>query len=285
MLLRCRQHLFAWNKHQLVQLTLSMKAIYFPHQHWLFFYGPDAIFSQALMSETQLPSVTRLVPKPASPSILSRSGSSTSFFPEWWTSSQSLQEPLTSSAPGKIWVIIWLNRQGWRASHVAVVVKNPPPSAGGVRDSGLISMSGRLPGGGHGNPLQYSCLENPMDRGAWKAKSSTWLKRFSTHACMHKGWVVLKFFYLDAPNEAEFNCVCVIQGIDNFLIVIRYYWATWLLKYIYWLSLLSYLMRMSSSLPGGSQIPTLTNYGWYPLLLLLERKRHGKLTWGKMSKT
>ena len=185
MLLRCRQHLFAWNKHQLVQLTLSMKAIYFPHQHWLFFYGPDAIFSQALMSETQLPSVTPLVPKPASLSILSRSGSSTSFFPEWWTSSQSLQEPLTNSAPGKIWVIIWLNRQGWRASHVAVVVKNPPPSAGGVRDSGLISMSGRLPGGGHGNPLQYSCLENPMDRGAWKAKSSTWLKRFSTHACMH----------------------------------------------------------------------------------------------------
>ena len=51
---------------------------------------------------------------------------------------------------------------------MAVVVKNTPPNAGDVRDSGLIPMS-RLPGGGHGNPLQYSCLENPMDRGAWKA--------------------------------------------------------------------------------------------------------------------
>ena len=108
---------------------------------------------------------------------------------------------------------------------MAVVVKNPPPNAGDVRDSGLIPTS-RFPGGGHGNPLQYSCLENPMDSGAWKAtvhrvaKSSTRLKHLSTHACVHKEWVVLKFFYLDPQNEAEFNCLCVIQGIDNFLIVI-----------------------------------------------------------------
>ena len=52
-----------------------------------------------------------------------------------------------------------------------------------------IPGSGRSPGGGHGNPLQYSCLENPMDRGAWQAavhgvtKSQTRLKRLSTHAC------------------------------------------------------------------------------------------------------
>ena len=45
------------------------------------------------------------------------------------------------------------------------MVKNPPASAG---DTGLIPGSGRFPGGGHGNPLQYSCLENPKDRGAWK---------------------------------------------------------------------------------------------------------------------
>ena len=53
---------------------------------------------------------------------------------------------------------------------------------------GLFPGSGRFPGGGHGNPLQYSCLENPMDRGAWRArvhwvaKSQTWLKWLSTHA-------------------------------------------------------------------------------------------------------
>ena len=51
-------------------------------------------------------------------------------------------------------------------SQVALVVKNPPPHAGDVRDMGLIPGLGRSPGGGHGHPLQYSCLENPMDRGA-----------------------------------------------------------------------------------------------------------------------
>ena len=49
------------------------------------------------------------------------------------------------------------------------MVKNSPANAGDVRDAGLIPGSGRSPGGGHGNPLQYSCLENPMDRGAWWA--------------------------------------------------------------------------------------------------------------------
>ena len=47
------------------------------------------------------------------------------------------------------------------------MVENPPANAGDVRDVGLIPGSGRSPGGGHGNPLQCSCLENLMDRGAW----------------------------------------------------------------------------------------------------------------------
>ena len=49
------------------------------------------------------------------------------------------------------------------------VVKNPPANAGDIRDSGFIPGSRRSPGEGHTNPLQYSCLENPMDRGAWQA--------------------------------------------------------------------------------------------------------------------
>ena len=49
------------------------------------------------------------------------------------------------------------------------MVKNPPANAGDMRDMGSIPGSGRSPGGGHDNPLQYSCLENPMDRGAWWA--------------------------------------------------------------------------------------------------------------------
>ena len=56
------------------------------------------------------------------------------------------------------------------ASQVALVVKNLPASAGDIRDTGSIPGWGRSPGGGgHGNPLQYSCLENPMDREAWWA--------------------------------------------------------------------------------------------------------------------
>ena len=64
------------------------------------------------------------------------------------------------------------------------VVKNPPANAG---DAGLIPGSGRSPGGENGNPLQYSCLGNPMDRGAWRAtvhrvtKSLTRLSDEHTH--------------------------------------------------------------------------------------------------------
>ena len=52
------------------------------------------------------------------------------------------------------------------ASQVALVVKNPSANAGDIRDVGSIPVLGRSPGEGNGNPLQYSCLENPMDRGA-----------------------------------------------------------------------------------------------------------------------
>ena len=51
---------------------------------------------------------------------------------------------------------------------VALVVKNSPPNTGGEREVGSNPGSARSLGGGHGNPLQYSCLENPMDRGAWQ---------------------------------------------------------------------------------------------------------------------
>ena len=74
------------------------------------------------------------------------------------------------------------------ASQEVLEVKNLPASAGDVRDMGSIPGLGRSPGGGHGNPLQYSYLENPMDRGVWWAtvhtatKSWTWLKRLGTHA-------------------------------------------------------------------------------------------------------
>ena len=70
---------------------------------------------------------------------------------------------------------------------MAVVVKHPPANAGDIRDEGSIPGSGRSPGAGHGNPLQYFCLENSTDRGDWQAtvhgvtKSQPRLKQHSTH--------------------------------------------------------------------------------------------------------
>ena len=102
-------------------------------------------------------------------------------------------DALTSEPPGKPskW-LIGINSftphyiPMW-ASQVVLVVKNPPANAEDIRDAGSIPGSERPLGGGHGNPLQYSCLENPMDRGAWRAtghrvsKSRTRLKQRSMH--------------------------------------------------------------------------------------------------------
>ena len=70
---------------------------------------------------------------------------------------------------------------------MTLAVKSLPANAGHIRDLGLIPGSGRSTGGGHDNPLRYSCLENPMDRRTWQAtvhrvaKSQTQLKRLSMH--------------------------------------------------------------------------------------------------------
>ena len=88
-----------------------------------------------------------------------------------------LQETVTLSAS---W-LIQTNSLRWKhtnifntflainTSQVVLVIKNPRDNAGDKRDAGSIPGSGRAPGEGNGNPLQYSCLENPMDRGAWRA--------------------------------------------------------------------------------------------------------------------
>ena len=105
-----------------------------------------------------------------------------------WTRSQrgDLWPPLLSPCPpGPLRVT--------GASQVALVVKNPPANAGDTKRLGSIPGSGRSPGGGHGNPFQYSCLENSRDRGALRAtvhgaaKSQTCLKRLSTHGVQAGG--------------------------------------------------------------------------------------------------
>ena len=80
------------------------------------------------------------------------------------------------------------------ASQAVLVVKSLPASAGDIRDTGSIPGLGRAPGGMHGNPLQYSCLENPMNREAWwatvhrVAKSWARLKQLGTQACIIR-WI------------------------------------------------------------------------------------------------
>ena len=87
------------------------------------------------------------------------------------------------------WLRLCLVMQGVQVQFLlASVAKNTPANAGDIRDAGSIPGSGRCPGEGNGNPPQYSRLENPMDRGAWRtsvhrvSKSQTRLKRLNTHA-------------------------------------------------------------------------------------------------------
>ena len=69
------------------------------------------------------------------------------------------------------------------------MVKNPPPNAGDIGDAGSIPGLGRSSGGRHGNPLQYPCLENSVDRGTWQATvhevAKSWVKLLSTFIDSH----------------------------------------------------------------------------------------------------
>ena len=102
---------------------------------------------------------------------------------------------------------------------MALVVKNPVVKAGDIRNVGLIPGSGKSPGGGHGNPLQFSCLENPMDRGAWwaavhrVAKSQTLLKQLSTAQHIWKGTYCTKYIVvliLMVPLLILIQCLKVV---------------------------------------------------------------------------
>ena len=77
-----------------------------------------------------------------------------------------------------------------------LVVKNPPANAGNIRDPGLIPGSGRSPGGGHSNPLRYSCLENPTNRRAWRATVHRVTKSW-THWSI---WARPHIYYLISKN-------------------------------------------------------------------------------------
>ena len=99
---------------------------------------------------------------------------------------------------------------------MVLVVKNLPANAGDVRDMDSIPGSERSPGGGHGKPLQYSCLEHPMDRGAWQAtvhrvaQRWTWLKRLSTDATSNSN-----SRYRPKRNESIWPCKNLHMNVHN----------------------------------------------------------------------
>ena len=104
---------------------------------------------------------------------------------------------------------------------MTLVVRTPPDSTGDIRDVGSILGLGRSPRAGHGNPLQYSCLENPVDRGAWWAtvhrvtKGQTWLKRLSTHLCTQNHYPNhdVKHFY--HPRKISHSCLQLIPDLSS----------------------------------------------------------------------
>ena len=109
-----------------------------------------------------------------------------------------------------IYLRIYIYTYIW-ASQVVLVVKNPPANARDIRDTGSIPASGRSTGGGHGNPLEYFCLENPMDRGAcWATvhrvvKSQTRLKRLSKQAYIrvYVSMYLVSFTRMGSPGGSD----------------------------------------------------------------------------------
>ena len=121
--------------------------------------------------------------------------------------------------------LIWFHLYTVWASQVVLMVKNLPANTGDARDMDSIPGSGISPGGGHGNPLRYSCLENPLDRGAWGltvhsvAKSRIQLKILSTHThtptMLTTSWVGLAFGTCVASDGAGWKQeVSHIQGVE-----------------------------------------------------------------------
>ena len=90
-------------------------------------------------------------------------------------------------------------------SPVDLVVENLPANAGDTTDMGSVPGLGRPSGGGNGNPLQYSCLENPMDRGAWEAEAMGLQEVDTTYNCRHAWTSAVKVKLNDSFSATLFT--------------------------------------------------------------------------------
>ena len=151
--------------------------------------------------------------------------------------------------------------------------KEPPANAGDLRHAGSIPGWGRCPEGGHSNPLQYSCLENPMDRGTWWAtvhrvsKSQTWLKWLSMHRMRQttKYQVFFHIFLVFSDSSPAcmlfpliFECKHYLAGFPRWLSGIE---STCQAGYV-------------GSIPGSERSPG--EGKWQPTPVFLPEKCHGQ---------
>ena len=118
---------------------------------------------------------------------------------------------------------------------MVLVINIPLANAGDIRDMGLILRLVRSPEGGHGNPLQYSCLENPMDRGAWGIqyiglqKSQLWLNRLNTHIYMYMYmWVCMYVWVYIYVCTYMHICICIYIYVYMYNVGLwKYHLLTW----------------------------------------------------------
>ena len=110
----------------------------------------------------------------------------------------------------------------WVLIKWQTLLKGPPAYAGGARDTGLISGSGRSPGGGNGNPLQYSCLGKPMDRGAW------WATVHGSQRVRHN-WVTehTHIHYSKSCHMFQFILITVLPGVSMVFKGDGLVWTKW----------------------------------------------------------
>ena len=134
---------------------------------------------------------------------------------------------------------------------MAPIVKNPPANSGNKRVSGSIPGLGRSSGKGHGNPLQYSCLENPMDRGAWQTiarrVSRSWiqLKWLSMYACGILYWLLGKCRFVELCSSSKYWHNSLFQRI-TLLISSLVSEEFWILRKL-WSSLCRYNFPQNST--------------------------------------
>ena len=101
--------------------------------------------------------------------------------------------------------------------QVAQLVKNPPGNAGDTGDGGLIPGSGKVLGGGNGNPFHYSCLGNPMDRGAWWAATAHWVakERLNNDNKSNKSYTLSEFKLKTTNFHTLLKQIRVLESIQQ----------------------------------------------------------------------